>query len=136
MITGSITGAMPEDGLARALSRLISRGGEPVIRVGVDIAMRLLGEQFVAGQTIGEALSNSRRMERRGFLYSYDMLGEAAATAEDAARYLKAYEDAIDAIGAASAGRGPIGGPGISIKLSALHPRYRRSQLDRVMAEL
>ena len=136
MVTGRLTAAMPEEGLARALGRLIARGGEPIIRTGVDMAMRMMGEQFVSGQTIGEALANSRRLERRGFLYSYDMLGEGAATAHDAARYLKAYEDAINAIGKASAGRGPIGGPGISIKLSALHPRYRRSQRDRVMSEL
>ncbi len=136
MVTGKITAAIPEEGLARALGRLIARGGEPIVRTGVDLAMRMMGETFVSGQTIAEALRNSRRLERKGFLYSYDMLGEAATTAEDAAHYLKAYEDAIDAIGAASAGRGPIGGPGISIKLSALHPRYRRSQLDRVMTEL
>ena len=136
MVTGKVTGAMPEEGLARALSRLIARGGEPVIRVGVDIAMRMMGEQFVSGQTIDEALATSRKMEKRGFLHSYDMLGEAAATAEDAAHYRKAYETAIDAIGAASAGRGPVAGPGISIKLSALHPRYRRSQVDRVTGEL
>ena len=136
MVTGRLTAAASDEGLARALARLIARGGEPIIRTGVDIAMRLMGEQFVAGQTIGEALNNSRKLERRGFLHSYDMLGEGAATAEDATRYLKAYEDAIEAIGKAAAGRGPIAGPGISIKLSALHPRYRRSQRDRVMAEL
>ena len=136
MVTGRLTSVIPEDGLANALTRLIARGGEPVIRTGVDLAMRMLGEQFVTGQTIGEALGNSRRMEARGFQYSYDMLGEAATTAADAERYFAAYRDAITAIGKASAGRGPYGGPGISIKLSALHPRYRRSQLDRVMAEL
>jgi RHH-type proline utilization regulon transcriptional repressor/proline dehydrogenase/delta 1-pyrroline-5-carboxylate dehydrogenase len=136
MVTGKITSAVPEEGLARALGRLIARGGEPIVRVGVDLAMRMMGETFVAGQTIEEALRNARRLERRGFLYSYDMLGEAATTAEDAAHYLKAYEAAIDAIGVAAAGRGPIGGPGISIKLSALHPRYRRSQAERVRAEL
>ena len=136
MVTGRITSAVPEEGLARALGRLIARGGEPIIRAGVDIAMRMMGETFVAGQTIEEALGNARRMERRGFQYSYDMLGEAATTEDDAARYLKAYEDAIDAIGREAAGRGPVRGPGISIKLSALHPRYRRSQVDRVTREL
>ncbi len=136
MVTGRLTSVLPEEGLSRALGRLIARGGEPIIRTGVDMAMRLMGEQFVAGQSIAEAIGNARPMERRGFRYSYDMLGEAAATAEDAARYLAAYEGAIDAIGAAAAGRGPIEGPSISIKLSALHPRYRRSQLNRVMAEL
>src|SRR3546814_8160525 len=98
--------------------------------------MRMLGEQFVAGQTISEALANSRRLEARGFRYSYDMLGEAAMTADDARRYCGDYEQAIHAIGKASGRRGIYEGPGISIKLSALHPRYSRAQRDRVMAEL
>lgn len=136
MVTGRIANTMRDDGLARGLGRLIARGGEPIVRAGIDIAMRLMGETFVAGQTIEEALRNARRLERRGFAYSYDMLGEAATTAEDAARYRKAYEGAIDAIGAQTAGRGPIAEAGISIKLSALHPRYRRSQIERVTAEL
>ncbi len=136
MVTGRLTAAIPEEGLARALARLIARGGEPIIRAGVDMAMRMMGETFVAGETIAEALRNARRMEQRGFLYSYDMLGEAAMTADDADRYLHAYEQAIDAIGRQAGGRGPVNGPGISIKLSALHPRYRRSQLERVTGEL
>ena len=136
MVTGRLTSSIPEEGLAAALNRLIARSGEPIIRAGLNMAMRLMGEQFVTGQTIGEALDNSRAMERRGFLYSYDMLGEAATTELDAERYLLSYRTAIEAIGKASAGRGPLFGPGISIKLSALHPRYRRSQADRVMGEL
>ena len=136
VVTGRLTATTSEQGLSSALSRLIGRSGEPLIRKGVDIAMRMMGEQFVTGQTIAEALANARKMEARGFRYSYDMLGEAATTAEDAARYLAAYETAIHAIGKASAGRGIYDGPGISIKLSALHPRYSRAQLDRVMAEL
>ena len=75
-------------------------------------------------------------MEAEGFRYSYDMLGEAALTSEDAKRYYASYEQAIHAIGKASAGRGIYEGPGISIKLSALHPRYSRAQFDRVMDEL
>src|SRR5918997_4299287 len=98
--------------------------------------MRMLGEQFVCGQTIEEALANSRRMEAKGFRYSYDMLGEAAATAADAARYFRDYERAIHAIGRAAGGRGIHDGPGISVKLSALHPRYSRAQRERVMEEL
>ena len=98
--------------------------------------MRMMGEQFVTGQTIGEALANSRKHEGRGFRYSYDMLGEAATTAADAERYLRDYQQAIHAIGAASHGRGIYEGPGISIKLSALHPRYSRAQRGRVMTEL
>src|SRR5918997_3173093 len=98
--------------------------------------MRMLGEQFVCGQTIEEALANSRRTEAKGFRYSYDMLGEAAATAPDAARYFRDYEGAIHAIGRASGGRGVVDGPGISVKLSALHPRYSRAQRERVTGEL
>jgi RHH-type proline utilization regulon transcriptional repressor/proline dehydrogenase/delta 1-pyrroline-5-carboxylate dehydrogenase len=100
------------------------------------MAMRLMGEQFVTGETIAQALANARQREARGFRYSYDMLGEAALTGQDAERYQADYERAIHAIGRASAGRGVYEGPGISIKLSALHPRYSRAQLQRVMDEL
>ncbi len=136
VVTGKLTAATNQTGLAQALTRLLGRGGEPLIRRGVDMAMRMMGEQFVTGQTIGEALGNSRRLEARGFRYSYDMLGEAAATAADAGRYYAEYEAAIHAIGRASGGRGIIAGPGISVKLSALHPRYSRAQRARVTAEL
>ncbi|AQS88442.1 bifunctional proline dehydrogenase/pyrroline-5-carboxylate dehydrogenase [Neoasaia chiangmaiensis NBRC 101099] len=122
--------------LPRTLDALLHRCGEPVIRRGVDMAMRLMGEQFVTGQTIEDALKNSRPFVTRGFRYSYDMLGEAAMTAADAARYYRDYERAIHAIGRAAQGAGVYEGPGISIKLSALHPRYNRLQRDRVMAEL
>ena len=136
MITGKLVSTHSEDALGGAVTRLIARGGEPLIRRGVDFAMRLLGKQFVMGETIEEALDRSRANEARGYLHSFDMLGEAATTAEDAARYLASYEHAIHAIGKVSAGRGPYRGPGISIKLSALHPRYSRSQRERVHAEL
>ncbi|MBO1076280.1 trifunctional transcriptional regulator/proline dehydrogenase/L-glutamate gamma-semialdehyde dehydrogenase [Roseomonas sp. 1311] len=136
VVTGRLSSTRSEAGLGAALTRLIARVGEPVIRRGVDLAMRMLGEQFVMGETIEKALARSRVMEAKGFRYSYDMLGEAAATAEDAARYLRDYEAAIHAIGRAAAGRGILNGPGISIKLSALHPRYARAQRERVMAEL
>ncbi|MEQ8332286.1 trifunctional transcriptional regulator/proline dehydrogenase/L-glutamate gamma-semialdehyde dehydrogenase [Nisaea sp.] len=136
VVTGKLTATQSEDSMGAALTKMIGRGGEPLIRSGVDVAMRMMGEQFVTGQTISEALANSRSMEKKGFRYSYDMLGEAATTAEDAARYLKEYEQAIHAIGKASKGRGIYEGPGISIKLSALHPRYWRMKQDRVMNEL
>jgi RHH-type proline utilization regulon transcriptional repressor/proline dehydrogenase/delta 1-pyrroline-5-carboxylate dehydrogenase len=136
VVTGKLTSSVNDSGLGAALTRLIARAGEPVIRRGVDMAMRMMGEQFVTGETIEEALDRSRAIEARGFQYSYDMLGEAATTAADAARYYRDYEAAIRAIGKASAGRGVYGGPGISIKLSALHPRYERRQAARVMAEL
>lgn len=136
VVTGRLVGSVDDPGLTAALTRLVARAGEPVIRRGVNLAMRLMGEQFVTGETIDEALTRAQRLEAKGFRYSYDMLGEAAATADDAARYYRDYETAIHAIGKASNGRGIVEGPGISIKLSALHPRYVRSQADRVMAEL
>ncbi|OYQ26005.1 trifunctional transcriptional regulator/proline dehydrogenase/L-glutamate gamma-semialdehyde dehydrogenase [Sandarakinorhabdus cyanobacteriorum] len=136
MVTGKLTASFAEAGLGAALTRLIARAGEPVIRRGIDMAMRLMGEQFVTGETIAEALDRARALEARGFAYSYDMLGEAATTMADADRYARDYEQAIAAIGAAAAARGPVAGPGISVKLSALHPRYARAQASRVMAEL
>ena len=136
LVTGKLVSVNSEQTLSRALTRLIGKGGEPLIRRGVNMAMRLMGEQFVTGQTISAALANSRKFEDMGFRYSYDMLGEAATTARDADRYHRSYEQAIHAIGKASQGRGIYEGPGISIKLSALHPRYSRAQRDRVMAEL
>ncbi len=136
IVTGTLTSTSSEATLSSALRKLISRGGEPVIRRGVDLAMRMLGEQFVTGRTIGEALARARHLEEKGYRYSYDMLGEAAMTEADAERYFASYRSAIEAIGAASAGRGIIEGPGISIKLSALHPRYARTQRDRVADEL
>jgi RHH-type proline utilization regulon transcriptional repressor/proline dehydrogenase/delta 1-pyrroline-5-carboxylate dehydrogenase len=136
VVTGKLTSTVNDRGLSAALTRLIARAGEPVIRRGVDMAMRMMGEQFVTGETIDEALKRARPLEARGFRYSYDMLGEAATTAADARRYYGDYENAIHAIGKAAAGRGIYEGPGISIKLSALHPRYVRGQAKRVMEEL
>ena len=136
VVTGKLTSTVNDRSLSAALTRLIARAGEPVIRRGVDMAMRMMGEQFVTGETIEEALKRSKPLEARGFRYSYDMLGEAATTAADAERYYRDYENAIHAIGKASGGRGIYDGPGISIKLSALHPRYVRAQAERVMGEL
>lgn len=136
MLTGKLTATASEKNLASALTRLIGKGGEPLIRQGVHRAMKLMGEQFVTGQTIAEALANSRALEKKGFRYSYDMLGEAATTELDAERYVASYEQAIHAIGKASNGRGIHDGPGISVKLSALHSRYSRAQRERVMGEL
>jgi len=136
LLTGKLVATHTESGLSKALTRIIGKGGEPLIRKGVDMAMRLMGEQFVTGETISEALANARKYEAEGFRYSYDMLGEAAMTEADAQRYLASYEQAIHAIGQASRGRGIYEGPGISIKLSALHPRYSRAQHERVISEL
>jgi RHH-type proline utilization regulon transcriptional repressor/proline dehydrogenase/delta 1-pyrroline-5-carboxylate dehydrogenase len=136
LITGQLTGTVDDAGLSATLTHLIARSGAPIIRAGVDAAMRVFGEQFVCGETIEAALANARRLEARGYRYSYDMLGEAAVTAEDAERYLASYEAALHAIGAASNGRGVFEGPGLSVKLSALHPRYARAQRRRAMEEL
>ena len=136
LFTGRLVSTHNEANLSRSLNRIIGKSGEPLIRKGVDMAMRLMGEQFVTGETISEALANARKLEEKGFRYSYDMLGEAALTAQDAKAYLLSYQQAIHAIGKASNGRGIYEGPGISIKLSALHPRYSRAQYERVMTEL
>ncbi|WP_409488917.1 trifunctional transcriptional regulator/proline dehydrogenase/L-glutamate gamma-semialdehyde dehydrogenase [Pseudomonas promysalinigenes] len=136
LLTGKLVSTHNETGLSSSLTRIIGKSGEPMIRKGVDMAMRLMGEQFVTGETIAEALANASRFEAKGFRYSYDMLGEAALTEHDAQKYLASYEQAIHSIGKASHGRGIYEGPGISIKLSALHPRYSRAQYERVMEEL
>ena len=136
LLTGKLVATHSASGLGATLRRIVARGGEPLVRKGVDLAMRMMGEQFVTGETIAQALANARPREAQDFRYSYDMLGEAAVTDGDARRYLAAYAGAIDAIGAASGGRGVLAGPGISVKLSALHPRYARAQAERVQAEL
>ncbi|HLI19112.1 MAG TPA: bifunctional proline dehydrogenase/L-glutamate gamma-semialdehyde dehydrogenase PutA [Rhodanobacteraceae bacterium] len=119
-----------------AFQRMIARAGEPVIRLAVRQAMRIMGHQFVMGRTIEEALDRSAKGDDAKYRYSYDMLGEAALTAPDAARYKQAYHDAILALGA----RGPFGdvldAPSVSVKLSALHPRYEVAKRARVHAEL
>ncbi|HXW66149.1 MAG TPA: bifunctional proline dehydrogenase/L-glutamate gamma-semialdehyde dehydrogenase PutA [Burkholderiaceae bacterium] len=142
MVTGGLVATHSDAGLSAAVSRMIARGGEPLIRAGVDIAMRLLGQQFVLGRTIEQALARARDGQTRGYHYSYDMLGEAALTAGDAQRYFASYAHAIDAVGAsisgaaASAGADLSARPGISVKLSALHPRFTSFQRERVLAEL
>ena len=142
LITGKLqegsadTGAARTGGLQASLMRALGRGGEPLIRAAMDRAMRVLGEQFVVGETIESALRAAAKREARGFRYSFDMLGEAAMTDADAGRYLHDYQNAIRAIGAHNKGRGLFDGAGISIKLSALHPRYSRAQQQRVRDEL
>ena len=126
----------PEVGPRNALHRAIARLGEPVIRTAVGQAMRLLGSQFVFGRTIDEAISNARKPEALGYRYSYDMLGEAARTSEDAARYFDAYAAAIASLAPHCTAPSVRDNPGISVKLSALHPRYEEAQRHRVMTEL
>ena len=136
MLTGRVIRPAESSDLGGLLRRIVQRGGEPVIRSAVATGMRILGRQFVMGRTIEEALSRARPAEREGYRHSYDMLGEGARTLADAHKYAQSYRRAIAAIGKASDGRGPIDGPGISVKLSALHPRYEFAQRDRVMSEL
>ncbi|MGF1595227.1 MAG: bifunctional proline dehydrogenase/L-glutamate gamma-semialdehyde dehydrogenase PutA, partial [Kiloniellaceae bacterium] len=138
MLTGRVVKLRREDerDLAGTLRAMVQKSGEPVIRSAVTQAMRILGRQFVMGRNIGEALERAKANEKKGYRYSYDMLGEAARTMDDAKRYFEAYRKAIAAIGKVADGRGPLDAPGISIKLSALHPRYVYAERARVLAEL
>ncbi len=137
MLTGRIVNLDNEDrNLSGTFKRLVARAGEPVIRQAVITAMRILGKQFVMGRNIHEALERARSAEKAGYRHSYDMLGESARSSADALRYFESYSAAIAAIGDASAGRPAFEAPSISIKLSALHPRYEVAQEDRVRHEL
>ncbi|UNU73156.1 bifunctional proline dehydrogenase/L-glutamate gamma-semialdehyde dehydrogenase PutA [Moraxella nasovis] len=136
LLTGKLSQPTTEKSLSSALSRVIQKGGEPFIRGGVNYAMKMLGKQFVTGQTIEEALKNGKEREKLGYRFSFDMLGEAAMTSEDADRYYNDYVTAIHAIGKDSGNRDVYDSNGISVKLSAIHPRYFRAQHERVMTEL
>jgi RHH-type transcriptional regulator, proline utilization regulon repressor / proline dehydrogenase / delta 1-pyrroline-5-carboxylate dehydrogenase len=124
-----------EESGASSLRRLVKRLGEPVVREAVRHAMRILGRQFVLGRTIGEALDRGKAALKKGYTHSFDMLGEGARTMADADRYLKSYVDAIDAVGRSAKGN-PEDIDSVSIKLSALHPRYEFAQRERVRSEL
>ncbi|WBU62175.1 bifunctional proline dehydrogenase/L-glutamate gamma-semialdehyde dehydrogenase PutA [Paracoccus albus] len=135
MLTGKVLDD-DQPGIVGTLRGAIRRLGEPVIRTAVTRAMREMGRQFVLGQTIGAALDRAKGMEEQGYSYSYDMLGEAAMTRADADRYAREYAAAIRAISASCTKGSVRENPGISIKLSALHPRYEVAQEDAVLAEL
>jgi len=134
MLTGRVVRMDERTGrdLGTAMKRMIRRSGEPVIRQAVRQAMRIMGRQFVMGRTIDEALRRARSDEERGYSHSFDMLGEAARTMRDADRYYASYRNAIRAIGKASPGRDLVRSPGVSVKLSALHPRYEYAQRGRM----
>jgi len=138
MLTGKVLS--PEkatSNMSKTFMSLLNRTGESVIRAAVDKAMRIMSKQFVMGRNIQEALIRAKKKEAIGYRYSYDILGEAALTEKDANRYYEAYQQAIKTIGnAASRDANLYQRPGISIKLSALHPRYQEAYYDRVMAEL
>ncbi len=124
-----------------AFQRLLGRAGEPVIRLAVRQAMKIMGHQFVLGRTIAEALARARKGDGGAYRYSFDMLGEGAVTTIDALRYQEAYRAAIHAIGRSGPGGSfattdVFAAPSISVKLSALHPRYEHTKHARIMAEL
>ncbi|UKH17656.1 bifunctional proline dehydrogenase/L-glutamate gamma-semialdehyde dehydrogenase PutA [Actinobacillus pleuropneumoniae] len=135
VFTGKLL-SLNQQALSSSLNQLISKAGEPVIRKGIDFAMRLLGKQFVTGETIQLALKNSEARFNKGFRFTYDMLGESAFTEQDAQHYYQDYVNSIHAVGAASKGLGVYHSSGVSVKLSAIHPRYSLAQYDRVMDEL
>jgi RHH-type proline utilization regulon transcriptional repressor/proline dehydrogenase/delta 1-pyrroline-5-carboxylate dehydrogenase len=135
MLTGRVL-ADGRPGVVGQLRGALRRLGEPVIRAAVARAMRELGAQFVLGEDIGAAMARAAALEAEGYTHSYDTLGEAARTEADALRYMAAYEGAIAAIARAARPGDLRANPGISIKLSALHPRYEEAQRARVMAEL
>ena len=139
MLTGRLV-TLPADAQANPkawLRRFVSRLGEPVVRAAVAQAMRILGEQFVLGRTLGEALRRGRSLSERPLSgFSYDMLGEGARTYADAERYFGAYAQAIDALGHAGRAAQPDQAQGVSVKLSALHPRLEQRQRGRLLDEL
>ncbi|RWD02516.1 MAG: bifunctional proline dehydrogenase/L-glutamate gamma-semialdehyde dehydrogenase PutA [Mesorhizobium sp.] len=132
MLTGRVLDE-GEGGIEGTLRSMVRRLGEPVIRKAVAAAMREMGEQFVLGRTITEAVKRGRPMTQKGYLYSFDMLGEAARTEADALRYHKAYADAISSLDSGSNGPDIRQNHGISVKLSALHPRYEVGQKDEML---
>lgn len=133
-----LTGKVLQDGkgVASVLRSAVKRLGEPVIRVAVSRAMKELGAQFVLGETIKSAVARGKKRQAQGYTFSYDMLGEAALTEDDAKIYFDAYADAISQLAKECTSEDIRANPGISIKLSALHPRYEVAQRDRVMTEL
>ena len=136
MLTGKVLDNDKSTGLASILHGTVKRLGEPIIRAAVSRAMKEMGNQFVLGETIEEAVKRGGKKQSQGFTYSYDMLGEAALTSKDAKRFYGAYSQSIDYLATTVGTQDIRTNPGISIKLSALHPRYEVGQKDRVMVEL
>lgn len=136
MLTGKVLQEPGKDGVSDTLHSAVRRLGEPLIRSAIKRAMKEMGHQFVLGQTISEAVKRGQAMQKKGFTYSYDMLGEAALTAGDADAFFTSYSDAIKKLARLATHQDTRENSGISIKLSALHPRYEVSQRERVMSEL
>src|SRR5699024_8019006 len=136
LLGSKISASSSEEALSSALMKSFSRLSAPLMKLAIEKAMGILGNQFVTGETMEEALKNIIPREKMGYRFSFDMLGEAAMTMADADRYMQDYVEAIDAVGRQSAGRSLYDSNGVSVKLSAIHPRYFRSQHQRVMDEL
>lgn len=138
LLTGKIYGPTinPQKNLMASLKRVISRLGAGMIRPVMLQMMKAMGKQFVMGEDIDSALKRARELEEKGYRFSYDMLGEAARTESDASHYYRSYVNAIDAIGKVATHSSPANNPGISIKLSALHPRYEYAKHEQVLKEL
>jgi RHH-type proline utilization regulon transcriptional repressor/proline dehydrogenase/delta 1-pyrroline-5-carboxylate dehydrogenase len=142
MLTGRFVelGRQTKEDITGYLAKLMKRSGEPVIRQAMRQAMRIMGKQFVLGRTIAEALKIAKPLEEQGYRFSYDMLGEAAMTMADADRYVAAYENSLSEVARAANGKAEANGifarPSISVKLSALHPRYEEKARLRVLSEL
>ena len=136
MLTGRMIepSDLSEGRIRRVWQGLVRRSTEPVVRQAVRQAMRILGHQFVLGRDIDEALQRAAR--NPAYRYSFDMLGEAARTAADARRYLAAYLAAVETLSASEGAGDPVSGPGISVKLSALHPRFETARREQVLEEL
>ncbi|MFT6153081.1 MAG: RHH-type proline utilization regulon transcriptional repressor/proline dehydrogenase [Bermanella sp.] len=136
LLTGGLVNYADQRNKFGFLKKTLGKVGEPVIRKAMNIAMKVMGQQFVMGETIEDAVQRAEDKERKGYVYSYDMLGEGARTQKDADAYFSAYAESIKVIGEAAKGKGPRRSPGISVKLSAIHPRYEFSHRNRVMAEI
>ncbi|CAM3827753.1 bifunctional proline dehydrogenase/L-glutamate gamma-semialdehyde dehydrogenase PutA [Vibrio aquimaris] len=138
MLTGKVVGLSESEARSpvSAVNRLVNKMSEPVIRKAMHQAMKVMGHQFVLGRSIAEAQKNGRSMRDKGFTYSYDMLGEAALTTADADKYFNDYLMAIEAVGRDRYGIETSPAPSVSIKLSALHPRYEVANEERVLTEL
>lgn len=138
MLTGKIyqNGDLNPKNLQSSLKNLAKRSGEPIVRKTASYAMKILGRQFVMGRTIEEGIKRARDLEKKGYRYSYDMLGEAARTSADALRYFQDYQNAIEKIAKVCKSDNPAENPGISVKLSALHPRYEFAKHASVLETL
>ena len=131
-----ISETLDENSLSNALTRSFSRLSAPIMRMAIIKSMQILGKQFVTGVTMQEALQNIKPRYEKGFTFSFDMLGEAAMTETDAQRYFNDYLHAIEEVGKDAAGRTIYNGNSVSVKLSAIHPKYSRSKYDRTLNEL